>query len=62
VEQILDAQGRGAARRWLVKWAGYDHEDNTWEPRENLVGSGVQQWVREFDRNQKKQNALTEQK
>ena len=24
--------------QFLVKWAGYDHKDNTWEPVEHLAG------------------------
>src|ERR1700761_1349525 len=49
VEQILDAQGKGARSRWLIKWAGWGHEHNTWEPRKNLIGSMVLKMVREFD-------------
>ena len=32
VEEILEQRGQ----RYLVKWKGYPHSDNTWEPRQNL--------------------------
>jgi hypothetical protein len=40
-EAILDHRerkyGRGRARReFLVKWEGYPHEHNTWEPEANV--------------------------
>jgi hypothetical protein len=37
VEEILDVAKKRRKLRWLVKWKGYGHEDNTWEPRENLT-------------------------
>ena len=33
VEQILGKQGQ----RYLVKWKGYPHSENTWEPKEHLT-------------------------
>ena len=53
VEKVLNARGKGAKRRWLIKWAGWSDEHNTWEPKKNLKGAGVQQWVREFDGDQR---------
>lgn len=32
VEDILDHRQRGNTTKYLVKWKGYGHEENTWEP------------------------------
>jgi hypothetical protein len=36
VEAVLDHAGSGRQRRYLVKWLGYPHEENTWEPTRNI--------------------------
>merc|ERR1719205_340763 len=37
VEKILDMKKEGGITKYLVKWLGYDkEEDNTWEPLDNL--------------------------
>jgi hypothetical protein len=39
IESILDHQGLPAVKtkmQFLVKWKGYDHEENTWEPWKEL--------------------------
>ncbi len=39
VEALLDSKkgvGRGGTTLYLVKWKGYGHDSNTWEPRSNL--------------------------
>ena len=37
VEQVIDYDtGR---KKYLVKWLGYGHESNTWEPEKNLKHS-----------------------
>ena len=33
VEEILKSQKCRCRIQYLVKWAGYPHEDNTWEPK-----------------------------
>ena len=38
VEAILGERVEGGQPRYLVKWAGYAEEHNTWEPRSNLAG------------------------
>jgi hypothetical protein len=37
VESILRARRWGRGIRFLVHWKGYPHEDDTWEPRTNLL-------------------------
>ena len=36
VEAILDTKKRRRQKVYLVKWLGYGHKENTWEPLKNL--------------------------
>ena len=36
VEGILDQELRNGKPYYLIKWMGYDHSENTWEPKEHL--------------------------
>ena len=40
VEEILGVQKFGQTLKDLVKWKGYSHEENTWEPKGNLNNAG----------------------
>jgi hypothetical protein len=37
VDYLLDMKGRGADRKFLVKWRQYPRNQATWEPRANLM-------------------------
>ena len=48
VEQILDTKKFGRIIKYLIKWKGYEHNDNTWEPIEHL--QNCPEKLREFHR------------
>jgi hypothetical protein len=39
VEEVLGVQKFGRTLKYLIKWKGYSHEENTWEPKKNLVNA-----------------------
>ena len=36
VESLLRQRKRGGTVEYLVKWKGYDEDEQSWEPEENL--------------------------
>ena len=37
VERIVAVRWRGRGTQYLAKWAGYLDDENTWEPKRNVV-------------------------
>ena len=36
VEKVIDDRIRKGKQEFLVKWEGYDSDENTWEPYNNI--------------------------
>jgi chromobox protein 5 len=36
VEEVLKRRTKGGKVQYFVKWVGYDHSHDTWEPEENF--------------------------
>ena len=47
VEKIVSKKVVGGKTQYLLKWKGYDSDENTWEPEENL---DCQDLLEEFNR------------
>ena len=52
VESILEHRGgpRYEDIEYLVKWEGYGHEENSWEPPESFMSSGAKLLLRSYCR------------
>ena len=48
VEKVLDSRQRRGKLEYFIQWRGYDINERTWEPTENLVNAP--QKVHEFHR------------
>ncbi len=40
-EQIIDHREKGGHMQFLVRWEGWSKEDDTWEPRENILDNNL---------------------
>ena len=38
IKEILDDRGKGKAAEYLIRWAGYSQDWDTWEPQLNILG------------------------
>lgn len=59
VEKVLRKRIYKGKIQYFLKWKGYDDENNTWEPIENL---NCKELIQEFEDNAKKQEIMKQQK
>ena len=45
VEDVLDMRGVEPQREFLIRWAGYPPEANSWEPERNLLPSTLREYL-----------------
>ena len=55
IEKIIKSRNRKGIREFLVKWLGYPHSDNTWEPECNILDPRV---IQHFDQIQNQSTSL----
>ncbi|XP_066289466.1 chromo domain-containing protein cec-1-like isoform X2 [Branchiostoma lanceolatum] len=50
VEGILDQRMRRGRPEYLIRWLGFDEDDDTWEPEKNLMGCEeiLEEWKRKW--------------
>ena len=49
IEKILDRRKSGRSFQYLIKWQGYSEEENSWEPRTNILGKTAKQMMQAID-------------
>ena len=56
VEYMIAERMSKKHKEWLVRWKGFSHEDDTWEPLEHL--SGCKQYIARFEEEHDHQPSL----
>ena len=55
LEDIIAERMTKKRKEWLVRWKGFSHEDDTWEPLEHL--SGCEQYIARFEEERDRKQA-----
>ena len=55
VEDIIAERLTKKRKEWIVRWKGFSHEDDTWEPLEHL--SGCEQYIARFEEERDRKQA-----
>ena len=55
VEYIIAERMAKKRKEWLVRWKGFGHDDDTWEPLEHL--SGCEQYIARFEEERDRKQA-----
>ena len=55
VEDIIAERMAKQRKEWLVRWKGFGHDDDTWEPLEHL--SGCEQYIARFEEERDRKQA-----
>jgi hypothetical protein len=53
VEELVDKKVTKSGVRYFVKWTGYDHSQNTWEPKEHLPDEMVEEYEEKLKKKKK---------
>ncbi|XP_072394665.1 chromobox protein homolog 1-like [Diabrotica undecimpunctata] len=60
VEKIIDSRiNERGVKEYLLKWIGYDHKDNTWEPEGHLDCPSL---IKEYEMNKEKEKSKNKKK
>ena len=50
IDRIVDEKREKGVRKFLIKWAGYSHKDNTWEPATSITDKKI---IQRYERQRK---------
>lgn len=61
VEEVVDKRTKRGKPEYLIKWKGWSHDDNTWEPESNLdCKKMIEDFEKKQNENQSKKSVTTE--